>query len=218
MDTEKVSQKADSPGFTTGGNSRAGAANKTLAEVVKSHDQGAWEAFPPMLAAAAEAGKFNYAEVNACLEEEERKFLKLLIIISLGLYDSLGLEFPWRAQLFGTFPARLIANFSRKLELDAALELGEVSLLGGRLKANMLKYQRTSPGAGKPDVKTREAAALEAALSRLFTARQKDLLFKKLNRERMTKTEKEYFSRVIKKKIQALANEDLHRLARRVLE
>lgn len=34
----------------------------------------------------------------------------------------------------------------------------------------------------------------------------------------MTKTEKEYFSRVIKKKIIALSNSELHDMARKILE
>jgi len=35
---------------------------------------------------------------------------------------------------------------------------------------------------------------------------------------KLSKTETEYFSRVVKKKLLALANPDLHRLARRLIE
>jgi hypothetical protein len=41
---------------------------------------------------------------------------------------------------------------------------------------------------------------------------------KKLKREKLSKTEKEYYSRVVKKKILALANSQLHNLARRLIE
>ena len=219
MDRANLFQKAVRLGFQTGETTQLDDANSTLAEVVQSHDLGLWEAFPVMLATAAEAGGFSYEAANACLEEGERKYLKLLIFVSLGLYDGLGLEFSWRKQLFGNFPARLIASFSAKLELDAPLELGALILQPGKLKENMrLKPRQISENPAKPDVKQRKAALLESALLRIFTTRQKGLLLKRLNRENMTKTEKEYFSRVIKKKAQALANEDLHRLARRVLE
>jgi hypothetical protein len=39
-----------------------------------------------------------------------------------------------------------------------------------------------------------------------------------MNGEPMTKTEREYFSRTVRKKLRALANTDLHRLAQRLLE
>ena len=59
--------------------------------------------------------------------------------------------------------------------------------------------------------------ALEYALSQVLSPRQKELFKKKLKGEWMNKTEREYFSRVVKKKVLALANEDLHHLAQRLL-
>jgi hypothetical protein len=218
MDSEKLSLKAARLGFRSEEPAPHNDANKTLAEAIQSQDQRFWEAFPVMLAAAAGAGEFSYEAADACLAEEEKKYLKLLTIVSLGLYDSLGLEFAWRKRLFGAFPARLIANFKDKFASDAVLELGKFSLQAGTLKENLSEHLRKDAAASKPDVKTSRETALDSALSRIFTARQKGLLLKRLNLEMLTKTEKEYFSRVIKKKVQALANEDLHSLARRVLE
>ncbi len=57
----------------------------------------------------------------------------------------------------------------------------------------------------------------ELLLSQLFTARQKGLLRKKLEKQPLTKTEKEYFSRVVKKRLRALANEEVHKFARKLL-
>ena len=64
----------------------------------------------------------------------------------------------------------------------------------------------------------KEEFGLEYALSQVFPPKQKELFMKKLKGDALTKTEKEYFSRVIKKKVQALANVDLHRLSRKLLE
>ena len=58
----------------------------------------------------------------------------------------------------------------------------------------------------------RDTALLES-LSELFTDKQKDLMFKVLNKEALTKTEREYYSRVVKKRLKALRNSDLQSLA-----
>jgi hypothetical protein len=61
-----------------------------------------------------------------------------------------------------------------------------------------------------------EEPSLEYALSQLFSPKQKELFQKKLKGELLTKTEKEYFSRTVKKKVAALANPELHRLAQKL--
>ncbi|MFH1877188.1 MAG: hypothetical protein ABH883_00065, partial [Candidatus Omnitrophota bacterium] len=59
--------------------------------------------------------------------------------------------------------------------------------------------------------------SLEYALSQIFSPKQKNLFFKKLRGEKMTKTEQEYYSRAVKKKITALSNSRLHKLAQKIL-
>ncbi|MFC2170320.1 hypothetical protein ACFLRM_07180, partial [Acidobacteriota bacterium] len=59
---------------------------------------------------------------------------------------------------------------------------------------------------------------LEYGLSQMFSMKQKELFLKKLKGEKMTKTEREYFSRSVKKKVAALANSDLHKLAARLVK
>lgn len=60
--------------------------------------------------------------------------------------------------------------------------------------------------------------SLEYALSQLFSPKQKELFRKKLDGLPLTKTEKEYYSRAVKKKVAALANAELHRQARMLME
>lgn len=218
MTNEELIRKAAELGFQAEAQTGQNDANKTLAEVIQSYDNRLWEAFPVMLISVVETGKFSYESVSSSLAEEDRKYLKLLVFISLGLYDTLDLKFPWRKQLFGAFPARLIASFGEKLKSNAGLELGKITLQPEKLRENLLMQRQKDNNSPMRGGKSREEAALESALSQIFTARQKALIFKRLNREKMTKTETEYFSRVIKKKAQALANDDLHRLARQALE
>jgi len=65
---------------------------------------------------------------------------------------------------------------------------------------------------------THDELSLEFALSQLFSPKQKELFRKKLDGVPLTKTEKEYYSRAVKKKVAALANAELHRLARMLME
>ena len=46
-----------------------------------------------------------------------------------------------------------------------------------------------------------------------FTPRMKDIILKKLYSEKMSKTEKEYYSRIIKKRLYALTNSTLQKIA-----
>ena len=54
---------------------------------------------------------------------------------------------------------------------------------------------------------------LELHLSTLFPPKQKELILKKLKGDPLSKTEKEYYSRVVKKKLQGLANKELRKIA-----
>lgn len=191
--------------------------NKTLAGVVESADLKYWEAFPVLLANAAEGGKLDLGAVNAALGEDGRKYLRLLAMISLALYDAQKARFAWRDRLAGAFPARIIAGYKAKLEAGIPLELGEIVLRPSRLEENFRDAFAGRPAILKAAARHREEDALEAALSTLFTDRQRELIMKRLRRERLGKTEREYYSRVVKKKLLALANEELHRLARRAL-
>jgi hypothetical protein len=64
----------------------------------------------------------------------------------------------------------------------------------------------------------REEFNLEYCLAQVFSPKQKELFLKKLKGQKLSKTEKEYFSRVVRKKVKALANSQLHRLAQKLIE
>jgi hypothetical protein len=62
-----------------------------------------------------------------------------------------------------------------------------------------------------------ETTNLDRYMDQIFSAKQKELFLKKLNKGALTKTEKEYFSRVVKKKVSALADSELHSLSKKLL-
>lgn len=55
------------------------------------------------------------------------------------------------------------------------------------------------------------------AASELFTDKQRELMLKVLNHESLTKTEREYYSRVVKPRLKALRNPDLQTMAATLL-
>lgn len=212
MTKKTLEEQAAELGFSPGEKSDP---NGTLAEVVESGDLRYWEAFPVLLANAANSGRLDLQAVEKLTAEGDRKYLRILIMVSLALYEALGARFPWRQRLGAGLPARLIAGFRARIEAGKELELGERRLGPAAMTANFRTAFKSALLKGA--LRAREDDGLEAALRTVFTARQRELVTKRLRRERFTKTEAEYFSRVVKKTLSALANDELHRLARRAL-
>ena len=86
-----------------------------------------------------------------------------------------------------------------------------------RLKQTFRTYYVGAQRGAEDQERTR-ALALELLLSELFTPRQKELLRKRAEGAKMTNTEKTYYYRTVSKRLRALASEDVHALARRLLQ
>jgi len=61
------------------------------------------------------------------------------------------------------------------------------------------------------------SGALDAHLDRLFSPKQKELVLKKRDGIALTKTEREYFSRIVRKKLAAIASEEVGQIARNLI-
>ena len=103
------------------------------------------------------------------------------------------------------------------LDLDISGS-GPVALKGlnvsvDRLKNSFRNYRvhQASPGELQEQ---KDALGFELLLSELFTVRQKELLSKRLAGKLLTKTEREYYYRVVKKRLKVLADSRLHQMAR----
>lgn len=64
-----------------------------------------------------------------------------------------------------------------------------------------------------PAVRRHWSPQLERLLDRLFSGKQKELVYNRLKGHRLTKTEREYYSRVVKKKLVAIADPEMQELA-----
>jgi N-glycosylase/DNA lyase len=102
---------------------------------------------------------------------------------------------------------------------NEAMTLGaKTSLSTERLRNTLRRYSstlETSRSRRKREKdKQRRSFQLNYFLSTLFSPKQKELVLKKLNGEPLNKTEREYFSRTVKKKLEALNNSEVRKVAK----
>lgn len=198
--------------------------NGTLAEVVRSKNMRLWEGFPVLLVNANKKGGFDYNTVVSLLEnDEEKSTFSHLVLLSLSLYRYLHLKFNWVSDLSNRLSLEkksFVQTSSDYYGKNSDFEVSGQRLSPQRIREtfkNYFKTKKTDEENLKP-MPEELSLDLEYALSQVFSPKQKELFFKKLNGEKLTKTEKEYSSRVVKKKAAALANSELHALARKYLK
>jgi hypothetical protein len=197
-------------------------ANLALPAVVKSKDPRLWEGFPVVLANAHQKELFDYQRLlNSLKTKSEKSQFNSLLVMSLALYRLCGLKFSWANKLLKVLPAGHkddLDLFSNKLKNGEDFKVNNVVMSAQRLKNTFNNYYNQSQSALGDLLARKQEFGLEYALSQVFSPKQKELFLKKLKGEKLTKTEREYFSRTVKKKVLALANSDLHQLARKILE
>lgn len=199
--------------------------NKTLAEVVKSHDTRLWENFPALLANASRKYQLDFKEVTEYLTRSvDKKALDKLSALSKALYDNYHLRFTElnksleQFRKFSPDYAKLLKPLRDALARAPYVPVVEARLSTDRLKSAFEDYLSRLKLEEQKDRAKHQELSLEYAQSQVFSPKQKELFNKKLNSEKLTKTEREYFSRAVKKKVVALANPELHRLAQKLLE
>ena len=94
-------------------------------------------------------------------------------------------------------------RFLDSLKNSDELQVGNCRMSTHRLKAVFTNYFSQSQARLNELLLVKNELGLEYALSQVFSPKQKELFLKKLKREKLSKTEKEYFSRVVKKKVLA---------------
>lgn len=200
----------------------SGDVNSTLADMVKSRESRLWEGFPLVLANSAENGLFSYAKVNRYLKKTfQKSSLASLVVMSLALYKLFNLKFSWSKELSKTLSSNRQKEFDgylRNLKKGGNFNVAGREMSTHRLKSVFNNYFNQSQAKLNELLLVKDELSLEYSLSQVFSPKQKELFLKKLKREKLTKTEKEYFSRTIKKKVLALANPEMHRLSQKLLE
>ena len=196
--------------------------NETLAEVVKSDDTGLWEGFPALLANAAENYQFSLEQVLKQLDTEEQKqLLHRLVLLSASVYSMYHLSFSWFNKLkknFSDKDKKRIKTWRNNLVHRQPLEEGDNQFDSERVTGFFELYFEQKVEKERTRKEKFQEFSMEYALSQIFSPKQKELFKKKLEGSPLSKTEQEYYSRTVKKKVVALANSELHALSQKLLE
>ncbi|MFH1553041.1 MAG: hypothetical protein ABID83_05340 [Candidatus Omnitrophota bacterium] len=196
--------------------------HETFSALAKSKDIRLWEGFPLLLANAYERGLLNHEDVSELLKNVQAKAsFKELILLALSFYKVLKLKFLWADKLYKTLSLKDMKRTEKFLEhfkKDQDIVISSLRLSPQRIKEIFNIYFKKKESEARSLTSKQEELSLEYALSKIFSPKQKELFFKKIRGEKLSKTEREYFSRVIKKKVIALASPELHRLAQGLLK
>lgn len=188
-----------------------------LDELSSSKDSRLIEAFPVVLANCAHRG--ITLDIRNLLSRHERGSqrradIEKLVLASSDLLALEGLDKP--EGLDGAVdPLRL--KYGDLLN-EEVLDLGRRRFVSTDRLRNALRRYATdlqkSESAREKDKRSQlRSFELNLHLSTLFPPKQKELVLKKLKAEPLSKTEREYFSRVVRKKLKALANSEIGKLA-----
>lgn len=221
MDNQKLLNSLSKLGFPMFEPSEELDVNETLAEVVKSNDNRLWEGFPVLLSNAADSYQFNSDQVEMRLPTKDLKEqYHRLLLLATAVYSYYHLSFPWLTKQKKGFSKKdqsLVKDWRDALVHNQAPNWAE-DFDAERVKSLFELYFEKKAAKEKRRKDKYDEFSLELALSQVFSPKQKELFKKKLEGDLLTKTEQEYYSRTVKKKVVALANSELHSLARTVLE
>lgn len=194
--------------------------NEVLADVVKSHDLRLWETFPALLAVGAEKNNLSLDSVRLLLSDLEQGHLHKLLILSVAVFTCNHLSFPWIKRIKSEFSAKdnvLLKDWKGLLLHGHTLGWEDIELDTERLNNAFHLYFNQHAENEKRKIGRQNEFALSYALSQIFPPKQMEIFKKKSEGYPLSKTEQEYYSRVIRKKVVALANIELHSMARRLL-
>jgi len=194
-----------------------------LDALLASDDLALIELIPILLSLFAQSGfsmdltpLFDKYGIGSQQGETLQKFL--LITLSMLKEENLPLPADWSKQ------ETLLKKRWGDLASADILELGDgISLQMNRLREVFRRY--TSQLHAVQPIRSKEAQGdstsspprFHRQLRLLFPAKQEELILKKLKGDPLTKTEREYYSRVVKKKLKMLADKNLQELAARLI-
>ncbi|CAB1079008.1 hypothetical protein JY97_10435 [Alkalispirochaeta odontotermitis] len=192
-----------------------------LDELAGSEDSRLVEGFPVVLANCAQrnlALDFKSLLSRNKSDSRKKRSLEKLLLLSSVLLAQQNLGIP-----------KTLASLSKSLKTkhgdllsEDFVDLGnQVSLSTERLRNTLGRYaadlSNTKLTRQRARNRQRRSFQLNYYLSALFAPKQKELVLKKFNGEPLNKTEQEYFSRKVKKKLEAMTNKDVMKVAATVL-
>jgi hypothetical protein len=200
--------------------------DKVLESLLRQDDARLLEGFPVVLAGAL-AGENVFAWENRAWVPQKAFSSKMaerwvfLMALSLLLSRLFGVETQVQdraMKLLRKYPEgeKILKGLEKEFSGSGTVVSGGLKVSLDRLKNSFRDYRVQQSSSGERQ-EQREALEFELLLSELFTARQKELLSKRRAGKPMSKIEREYYYRVVKKRLKALADDRLHQLARQLV-
>ena len=188
-----------------------------LDELADSEDPRLVEGFPVVLANCAQRDlKLNFRTLLSRHKSDSRnqQTLEKLLLLSSTLLAQQGLNKPKNLE---NLSKSLATKYGDLLAGDV-VDLGnKVSLSTERLRNTLNRYaadlSTSKSTRDRAKNRQRRSFQLNYYLSTLFAPKQKELLLKKYQGEPLNKTEQEYFSRKVKKKLEAMTNKEVMKVA-----
>ena len=188
-----------------------------LDELADSEDSRLVEGFPVVLANCAQRDlELNFRSLLSRHKSGSRnqQTLEKLLLLSSTLLAQQGLNKPKNLE---SLSRSLKAKYGDLLAGDV-VDLGnKVSLSTERLRNTLKRYyadlSTSKSTRDRAKNRQRRSFQLNYYLSTLFAPKQKELLLKKYHGEPLNKTEQEYFSRKVKKKLEAMTHKEVMKVA-----
>ena len=194
---------------------------EVLLTLLNEHDTRLLEGFPVAYDNILSSKQHLNLNVDSLTEKGKTKLLYLLLLTyallklfgedkdKLAETESLltKLSKKWRDHL---------KEVEDKFNHSDSVRVNAVALSTDRLKKQFRNY--VVHFGAKNENEPKMDMELELLLSQFFTSKQKDLLKKRARHEDLSKTEREYFSRVVNKRLKGLANERLHQFAHSIVK
>ena len=176
--------------------------------------------FPVVLSICARNGVSlnSHALFSKYWESSPKKQnLEKLLLLTDELFDLEGIEAPQNLKKIASPLKSKYGTLlsSRLLSLSSGLSV-PIRTVQNTLRDYAAIIKKAMPAPKRKTAVPERSAELESSLDRLFSPKQKDLVFKKLNREAFTKTEREYYSRVVRKKLLSIADAQVNDIAMRL--
>ncbi len=200
-----------------------------LDALASSNDQALVIRFPAVLSICARNGVAlnSHALFSKYWESSPKKQnLEKLLLISAELFDLEGIEAPKNLKkIASSLKAKYGTLLSAKmLPLSSGISISMRDIQNtlrdytAKTKDAMTAFKQGNLEQEPTRDILNRSADLQVHLRRLFSSKQKDLVFKKLNRKPFTKTEREYYSRVVRKKLASIANSEVSYIANRLTQ
>ena len=187
-----------------------------LDALANAGDAGIVARFPAVLAICARRGlplKLHSLFSRSWETSPKRQNLEKLLLASAAIFKLQGINPPENLEEIAA---------SVKPKYGDLMTAGGFQLSNGLhislqdLKSSLEPYATDRLKSRRPQYRFphSNAGTLDVYLNRLFSPKQKELVLKRRDGQAFTKTEREYFSRTVRKKLAAIADDEVVALAR----